>query len=235
MKTVILCGGKGLRLGGEGEALPKPLVEIDGKPILWHVMKIYRAQGFRDFVLCLGHRGEIIRDRFSGGARAEDWEVAFADTGAETNTGGRLRRIAPRLAGERSVMATYADGLADIDLHALCRFHKTHGKKATMTVVNPSLSFGLVELAEGDRVASFHEKPRLNQWINGGFFVFEREFVESLGENDVLEKEPLERLAREGELMAFRHEGYWQCMDTYKETVRLNELWASGKAPWKIW
>jgi glucose-1-phosphate cytidylyltransferase len=232
--VVILCGGRGLRLQGNGRALPKPLVEIGGRPILWHVIGIYAAQGLRRFLLCTGYRGELI-ERF---VAAEAWpagvRVRCLATGDDTPTGGRLRRAAIAL-GERPFYATYADGVADIDLRRLADRHRRHGELATVTVVRPHLPFGVAELDGDGRVRGFREKPRADQWVNGGFFCFEHAAVEYLAGDSVLEREPLERLAADGRLHAFRHRGFWECMDTYKDAVRLNDLWASGSAPWKLW
>jgi glucose-1-phosphate cytidylyltransferase len=257
MKVVILCGGKGTRLKEQTESIPKPLIEIGGRPILWHIMKIYSVHGFNDFILCLGYRGQAIKEYFmdylswrhhdfsldmSGGEPAvhllnhdrERWRIAFADTGEETSTGGRIKRIAP-LISDDSFMATYGDGVADLDIGKLAEFHRAHGRIGTLTVVKPQLQFGVLEVGGEGRVTSFREKPQLDHWINGGFFVFRREFFDYLGEDDVLERAPLERLTKDGQLMAYRHETYWECMDTYKDTILLNELWASGNAPWKAW
>lgn len=257
MKVVILCGGKGTRLKEQTESIPKPLIEIAGRPILWHIMKIYAAHGFDDFILCLGYKGQAIKEYFmdylswrhhdfaldlsgkEGAVRMlnhdrERWKITFVDTGEQTNTGGRIRRVAPFIC-EDSFMATYGDGVADIDIRKLVEFHHHHRRMGTITVVNPPSQFGLVELEKDGRVGRFREKPLLDYWINGGFFVFRREFFDCLKDDDILEKEPLERLVREGQLMAFPHQAYWQCMDTYKDTIELNELWAGGRAPWKKW
>jgi glucose-1-phosphate cytidylyltransferase len=229
--VVILCGGRGTRLQERTRSIPKPLVEIGGRPILWHVIGIYAAAGFRRFLLCTGYKGELI-ERFTA---AEPWpagvEVTCLATGDETPTGGRVRQAALALAGE-PFCATYADGLADVDLAALLGFHTAHGGLATMTVVRPELQFGVAELAPDGRVRGFREKPRSAHWVNGGFFCFEPEVLAYLGEESVLEREPLERLAADGRLHAFRHEGFWDCMDTYKDAVLLNDLWAEGRAPW---
>jgi glucose-1-phosphate cytidylyltransferase len=240
--VVILCGGRGLRMHGEADALPKPLVEIGGRPILWHVMSFYAAQGFRSFVLCLGHGGERIREAIETldivtaveeptGARAHGWEVVFADTGVATATGGRVARIAD-LVRRGTFCLTYADGLADVELQSLLAYHRSHGRAATMTVVRPLSPWGVVELDGDGLVAGFREKPPLESWVNGGFFVMEPRSLGYLGSEDVLEERPLESLARDGELVAYRHTGFWQCMDTYKDSVRLNDLWERGEAPW---
>jgi glucose-1-phosphate cytidylyltransferase len=242
--VVILCGGRGLRMSGGTEMVPKPLVEIGGKPILWHVISLYARQGFGAFVLCLGWEGDRIRREISSlpGLRASDGPrrrhepgtgscVTFVDTGESTPTGGRVARVAS-LVGDRTFCLTYADGLADIDLPGLVEFHRRHGRKATMTVVRPRNPWGVVELEGDGRVSTFREKPRLDTWVNGGFFVMEPTALEQIGPNDVLERAPLESLARTGELSAYRHEGFWYCMDTYKDTLQLNDLWDRGQAPW---
>jgi glucose-1-phosphate cytidylyltransferase len=231
--VVILCGGRGTRLQEHTQAIPKPLVEIGGKPIVWHVIQLYALQGFRRFVLATGYKGELI-ERF---AAEQQWplgvSVECADTGLETPTGGRIKLLEGRLAQERRFCATYADGVADIDLGALLEFHAEHGVTATMTVVRPELQFGVTELdGEDGRVTGFREKPRSEHWINGGFFCMEQDALGYLERDSVLEREPLERLARENELRAYKHEGFWECMDTYKDAVALNDLWASGEAPW---
>lgn len=231
METVILCGGKGTRLRGDGITVPKPLVEIGRQPILWHLMKIYAQQGFTDFILCLGYQGELIRERFSG---FKDWNITFVDTGQETPTGGRIKRAAPWIRGDR-FFATYADGLADIDLNALMVWHLGKGKSATLTAVRPRSQFGILDIDEAGEVRQFIEKPVLQQWINGGFFVFERAVFDVLHESDILEKKPFERLAETHQLTAHSHHGFWKCMDTYKDNTELCELWDSGRAPWKIW
>ena len=225
---MILCGGRGTRLQERTRSIPKPLVEIGGRPIVWHVIQIYLAQGFRRFLLLTGYRGEQIEAFVS----AQSWgaEVRCLDTGAETPTGGRVHRAASAL-GERFCL-TYADGVADIDLDALLRFHAEHGAAATMTVVRPRLPFGVAEMNGDGVVCGFSEKPRSEHWVNGGFFCLEPAALEVIGPETVFEREPLEQLAARGELRAFRHDGFWECMDTYKDAVALNDLWASGRAPW---
>ena len=231
---MILCGGRGTRLQEHTQSIPKPLVEIGGQPILWHVMQIYIAQGFRRFILLTGHQAELIA-RFVHEERwPADADVRCLDTGLETPTGGRLR-IAADAIGPGRFCATYADGVADIDLHALLREHDLHGARATMTVVRPQLQFGVAELNGDGVVRGFVEKPRSEHWINGGFFCFEPSVLDDLEEDSVLEREPLEQLATRGELRAFRHEGFWDCLDTYKDALLLNDLWAAGQAPWKLW
>jgi glucose-1-phosphate cytidylyltransferase len=231
LSVVILCGGRGTRLQERTQSIPKPLVEIGGRPILWHVIGIYLAHGFRRFLLCTGYKRELI-ERF---AAAEPWPegvvVDCLDTGVDTPTGGRVRQAAGVLARE-PFCATYADGVADIDLQALLAAHRAHGGLATMTVVRPELQFGVAELDADGRVRGFREKPRAEQWANGGFFCFEPGVAGYLAPDSVLERAPLERLAAAGELHAFRHEGFWDCMDTYKDAVMLNDLWAGGDAPW---
>jgi glucose-1-phosphate cytidylyltransferase len=233
--VVILCGGRGTRLQEHVREIPKPLVEIGGLPIVWHVIQLYAVQGFSRFILATGYQAELV----SGFVDARRWpdgvQVRCVDTGPDTPTGGRIQRLAGHLDGERFA-ATYADGLADVDLRELERHHREHGGLATMTVVRPELQFGVTELQDGgSRVVGFHEKPRLQQWINGGFFFFEAAALDYLGPDSVLEREPLERLANDGELHAYRHAGFWECMDTYKDAIALNDLWSAGAAPWRLW
>jgi glucose-1-phosphate cytidylyltransferase len=232
--VAILCGGRGTRLQEHTRAIPKPLVEIGGRPILWHVMSIYASQGFRRFVLCLGYKGELIQQFVADTEWPADADVICAPTGLDTPTGGRIKRVAEHLPDE-TFYATYADGVADIDLSKLRAHHEDHGALATMTVVRPELQFGVTEIDESGRVYGFREKPRSEHWINGGFFCFEPHVLDYLEEDSVLERTPLERLAADGELRAFRHGGFWECMDTYKDAVLLNDLWDSGNAPWKLW
>jgi glucose-1-phosphate cytidylyltransferase len=232
--VVILCGGRGTRLQQQTASIPKPLVEIGGRPILWHVIQIYLAQRFERFLLLTGYKGELI-ERF---VADESWppgaEIRCVATGEDTPTGGRLALAAGEL-GPGSFCATYADGVADVDLGALLADHAEHRATATMTVVRPELQFGVAELDGDGLVRGFIEKPRSEHWINGGFFCFEPAVLELLQPDSVLEREPLERLAVAGELRAFRHDGFWDCMDTYKDAVVLNDLWAAGGAPWKLW
>ncbi len=241
MKTVILCGGKGTRMGKID--VPKPLVEVGEKPVLWHIMKIYSFYGFNDFILCLGYQGDKIVKYFAGkplGNRREvtkeypdeGWSITFVDTGVDTNTGGRIKRVEDHL--DDTFFATYGDGLSDINIKGLLEFHKVHGKLATLTAVQSTTTFGILKL-DADRVVDFTEKPPLKEWINGGFFVFEPRALDLVGENDVLEREAFHRLIERGELAAYRHSGFWRCMDTYKENIELNELWRNGKAAWAVW
>jgi glucose-1-phosphate cytidylyltransferase len=232
--VAILCGGRGTRLREHTEAIPKALVDVGGHPILWHIVRIYASQGFSRVVLCLGYKGELV-ERF---VAERDWPEGLAvecvDTGLETPTGGRLLRARDHL-GDSTFCATYGDGVADVDLGALLAFHREQGTLATMTVVRPRLQFGVAELDGNGRVAGFVEKPRSEHWINGGFFCFEPGALDYLREDSVLEREPLQALAADGQLSAYRHLGFWDCMDTYKDAVLLNDLWARGEAPWKVW
>ena len=256
MKVVILCGGLGSRLGEETATRPKPMVEIGARPILWHIMKIYATQGFADFVIALGHKGEIIKDYFLNyRAYASDcsikldsgeveyfnedqpgWSVRLQDTGLNTMTGGRLGRLESHLRPLGSFMMTYGDGVADLDLSDLIECHRRRGRIATVTIVRPPGRFGTVAL-EGDLVTEFKEKPQAGAgWINGGFFVFEPEIFDYIsGDETILEADPLERLAADGQLAAYRHTGYWQCMDTVRDRNVLDQLWRGGSCPWKNW
>jgi len=214
--------------------VPKALVEIGGRPIVWHVIGIYAAQGFERFLLATGYLGEMVEDFVEGESWPGGVEVECVDTGLDTPTGGRIARLGERLAGG-TFCATYADGVADVDLGAELAFHAAHEGLATVTVARPRLQWGVAELNGDGRVSGFVEKPRSEHWINGGFFCFEPGALAYLDEDSVLERQPLERLAGDGELHAFRHEGFWDCMDTYKDAVELNDLWASGDAPWPSW
>jgi glucose-1-phosphate cytidylyltransferase len=231
--VAILCGGRGTRLQEHTREIPKPLVEIGGEPIVGHVIGLYAAQGFRRFMLATGYKGELI-DAYT---RAHEWgkgvSVQCVDTGESTPTGGRIKLLEERLGEEGTFCATYADGLADIDLGKLLAFHERGAVTATMTVVRPELQFGVADLDGDGRVTGFREKPRSEHWVNGGFFCFEPDVFEHLREDSVLEREPLRALAGAGELRAYRHEGWWECMDTYKDAVALNDLWSSGRAPWQ--
>jgi glucose-1-phosphate cytidylyltransferase len=253
MQTVILAGGLGTRLSEETSLRPKPMVEIGDRPILQHIMELYAAQGFRDFVVCLGHLGHMIKRHFMdwralGGDLAidfsngsvsrqgeppHDWKVQLVETGAETQTGGRVRRAA-RYLGDGPFMLTYGDGVSNVDLKALLAFHRGHGKLATVTGVHPPARFGEMNVV-GDRVERFDEKPQLKQgWINGGFMVFERAVVDRIaGDATVLERDVLEPLAREGQLMAWKHDGFWHPMDTLRDVRALTAMWESGSAPWR--
>jgi glucose-1-phosphate cytidylyltransferase len=231
--VVILCGGRGARLQERTREIPKPLVEIGGMPILWHVIQLCAAQGFARFLLATGYRGELIERFVAGCGWPAGVEARCVETGLDTPTGGRMKLLESDL-GDEPFCATYADGLADIDLGALLDFHAAHRALASMTVVRPQLQFGVADL-DGDRVLGFAEKPRSEHWINGGFFCFERGALAYMRADSVLEREPLRALAKDGELRAYRHEGFWECMDTYKDAVALNDLWAAGAAPWRLW
>ena len=231
---MILCGGRGTRLKEHAPAVPKPLVEIGGRPIVWHVINIYLGQGFRRFVLLTGYRGEEIEAFVSGESWPSEADIRCLDTGHDTPTGGRLHRAVQQL-DRQPLCATYADGVADIDLAALLAFHAEHGASATMTVIRPRLQFGVAELNGDGVVRVFVEKPRSEHWVTGGFFCLDPAALEQIGPESVLEREPLERLAAAGQLRAFRHHGFWECMDTYKDAIELNDLWAQGRAPWKLW
>lgn len=259
MKVVILAGGLGTRLSEETYVRPKPMVEIGDKPILWHIMKIYSAQGFNDFVICLGYKGYMVKEYFNNyflhncdvtfdmrdpqgqvteilENTNEPWRVTLMDTGADTQTGGRLKRVAPHLGGE-PFMLTYGDGLADVDIPALLAAHADGRRLATVTAVQPAGRFGAMDVADGGAVTSFHEKPAGEAgWINGGFFVLEPGVLDYIADDDsIWEAEPLETLAADDQLDAYMHHGFWQPMDTLRERRRLEEMWASGKAPWKVW
>ena len=256
MKTLLLAGGLGTRLAEETGTVPKPMVEIGGYPLLWHIMNIYGCQGFGEFVVALGYRGEVVKDFFLNyharssemtvnlatgerthhGGQAPRWTVHLVDTGASTQTGGRIRRARHWLEESPTFLMTYGDGVADIDLKALVSVHHAHGKLATVTAVRPPGRFGSLHL-ESDRVTAFAEKPQTGEgWINGGFFVLERGVLDLVGGDEAAwEGHPMETLAARGELMAYRHEGFWQPMDTLRDKRYLEELWQSGKAPWKVW
>ncbi len=253
--VVILCGGKGTRLREETEVRPKPMVEIGGMPILWHIMMHYHGYGFRDFSIALGYKSEVIKRWFVDMAMTQgslqvsmtsgivdrdltgvpDWKVNLLETGLETNTGGRIKAMQPAL-GNETFMLTWGDGVSNVDLNALLAFHKSHGKLATMTVVRPPARFGQVEM-DGDQILSFREKPEFGEgWINGAFFVLEPGVFDYISGPDILfEKEPLEGLARDGQLMAYKHTGFWQCMDALRDKLVLEKLWETGDAPWVTW
>jgi glucose-1-phosphate cytidylyltransferase len=256
VKAVILAGGLGTRLREETEFRPKPMVEIGGKPILWHIMKSLNAQGINEFVICLGYKGEQIKEFFlnyealtnditihlgdSGiknqfhSAAKENWNVTLADTGMHTMTGGRLNLVRQYL-GSETFLCTYGDGLADVNVNELINFHKKHNGLATVTAVQPTNRFGALELNEDNVVTSFAEKPISEEWVNGGFFIFEKEIFEYLDNECILEREPLEEVARKGELHAYKHKGFWRPMDTHREAQELNKLWSEGIAPWRNW
>ena len=255
MKVGILAGGVGSRLAEETQVKPKPMVEIGGRPILWHIMMHYAHYGFKQFVIALGYKGEVIKKYMVDycslnsdltvnlqtgevkihDAYKTDWTVELVDTGMPTLTGGRIKRLAPYL-GNETFMLTWGDGVSDVNLHDLLAFHRSHGKLATMTAVRPPARFGHIEL-HGDKVAEFSAKPQTREgWINGAFFVLEPGVFDYIdGDDTQWEREPLERLAKDGELMAYRHTSFWQCLDTLRDKVLLEELWQSGNAPWKIW
>lgn len=232
--VIILCGGRGTRLQEHTASIPKPLVEIGGLPILWHVIQLYACQGWRRFVLCIGYKGEMI-ERFAAEAQwPEGTSITCVDTGLDTPTGGRLHRVREHV-GDQSCHLTYADGVADIDLGRVQAHHRAAGTLATMTVVRPELQFGVTDLDAEGRVVGFREKPRADHWINGGFFCLEPAALDYVHDDSVLEREPLERLAEDRQLSAYRHNGFWDCMDTYKDAILLNDLWENGRAPWKVW
>jgi len=255
VQVIILAGGRGTRISEESSIRPKPLAEVGGKPLLWHIMNIYAAHGYRDFLVGCGYKGEMIKEYFQNflwhnhdyvidlkdGSRellnsgSIDWRVGVMDTGLDTMTGGRMLRLRKWL-GDETFLMTYGDGVGNIDIGKLVAFHRSHGKLATVTAVHPPARFGNL-LLEGDRVETFTEKPQTNEgWINGGFFVLEPKVLDFIaGEDTSFEKEPLERLAANGQLMAFRHEGFWQPVDTLREKELLESLWLSGNAPWKTW
>ena len=256
MKVGILAGGVGSRISEETEIKPKPMVEIGGRPMLWHIMKHYASYGYDDFVVALGYKGAYIKrwaldlSSLNGnltvslkhggvelhhGAAHDDWTMTLIETGLTTNTGGRIKRLAPHL-GNETFMLTWGDGVSDLDLHHLLEFHRSHGRLATLTAVRPPARFGHLNL-EGNVVSEFTEKPQLEEgWINGAFFVLEPEVFDYIeGDETQWEREPLERLAADGQLMAYRHDSFWQCMDTLRDKKLLEELWASGQAPWATW
>lgn len=257
MKAVILAGGLGTRLSEETVVKPKPMIEIGGKPILWHIMKIYAAHGVNDFIICCGYRGYVIKEYFANyflhmsdvtfdmrdnqmevhQRNAEPWRVTLVDTGEQTLTGGRLKRVAGYVADEEFFFFTYGDGVADIDIGEQLRFHRAHGKLATVTAVQPPGRYGALDLAEGNSVRGFIEKPKgEGGWINGGFFVLSPKVIELIGDDSTSwEDKPLSRLAQGGELVAFQHRGFWQPMDTLRDKNQLDMLWASGTAPWRTW
>ena len=229
MKVILLAGGFGTRLSEYTESIPKPMVEIGNKPILWHIMNLYAKYDYKDFLVALGYKGEVIKKYFSN--RPEKWNVELVDTGLDTMTGGRVKRL-EKIIGKETFMLSYGDGLSDINLNSLLSFHKSHGKLVTVTAVRPPARFGSLKLKE-DRVVNFKEKSQLDVgWINGGFFVIEPEFFKFIkGDETYLEKEPLEQVAEAGELFAYKHEGFWQCMDTKRDRDKLEEMYLEG-SPW---
>jgi len=256
MKVVILAGGFGTRLSEETDLRPKPMIEIGQKPILWHIMKIYSHFGFNDFIICLGYKGYMIKEYFANyfihnsdvtidlennridvhNSNCEPWKVTLIDTGLNTQTGGRIKKVQNYIGNER-FMVTYGDGVGDINIKELLEFHKKHGKYATITAVKPPGRFGVIDLDERDNIISFEEKPRGDKaWINGGFFVLEPPIFEYIkGDDTFWEREPLVNLAKDGQLVAYRHYGFWKPMDTLRDKRELEELWNSGKSPWRIW
>ena len=257
MKVVILAGGLGTRIREETEFRPKPLVEVGGRPIIWHIMKTYSSFGLNDFIICLGYKGYMLKEYFSSYAlhmsditfhmadghadihnsSAEPWKVTLIDTGESTMTGGRVKRVSAYLAGEDDFCMTYGDGVGDVNIEELIAFHRNHGGLATLTATRPPARFGALKIDASDKVRSFQEKPvGDNAYINGGFFVLSTKVLDYIhGDDTVWEREPLERLAHEEQLMAYRHDGFWQPMDTMRDRVFLEELWAKGNAPWKTW
>ena len=256
MKAVIFAGGLGTRISEETSARPKPMVEIGGKPILWHIMKIYSAHGINDFIICCGYKGYVIKEFFANyflhtsdvtfdmqlntmevhSRHAEPWKVTLVDTGEETMTGGRLKRVRKFVENEEAFCLTYGDGVSDMDISSSIAFHKKHGKLGTMTAVQPPGRFGVIDMA-GQRITSFKEKPQgEDSWINGGYFVLSPKVIDYIADDSTpWEKEPMENLARDNQLDAFIHRGFWQPMDTLRDRMYLEELYATGKAPWKSW
>jgi glucose-1-phosphate cytidylyltransferase len=257
VKVVILCGGLGTRLREETEFRPKPMVEVGGRPILWHIMKTYAHHGFREFVLCLGYRGNTIKDyflnyeamnndfsiclgqksqiRYHGLHTEQGFGVTLADTGVDCMTGGRIHRIQKYIDAD-TFLLTYGDGVSDVDIRSLVEFHKSHGKIATVTTVPPISRFGMLDLDRSDFVQKFTEKPTTDGWMSAGYFVLNRKVFDYLGGDDcIFEREPLERLAADGQLMAYRHQGFFYAMDTFREYQHLNALWNAGDAPWRVW
>ena len=257
MKVLLLAGGLGTRISEETHLVPKPMIEIGGKPILWHIMKIYSSYGYNDFVVCLGYKGYVIKEYFANyflhmsditfdmtsnvmnvhQKRAEPWTVTMVDTGENSMTGGRLLRVADHIKDEEAFCLTYGDGVADVNIKETVDFHKEHGKKITMTAIQPEGRFGALGIDNDQTIHSFLEKPKGDgAWINGGYFVCEPSVIEYIaGDETIFEREPLENLAKEGELKAYKHFGFWQCMDTLRDKNKLEELWQSGTPPWKNW
>jgi len=256
MKVAILAGGLGTRLREETDLLPKPMVKVGGKPMIWHIMKTYANSELKDFVICSGYKGEVIKEYFREfqsfnsdftvtlGSKAnieyhdnfeeEKWKVTVAETGLNSMTGGRLFKARKYLTGG-TFMCTYGDGVSNINIKKLLEFHKLHGKIATISTVRPETRFGILDIDSDNLVKSFREKPQSDSWVNAGYFVFEEKIFDYLDENSVLENEPFSQLAKDNQMHAFHHNGFWQPMDTYREFKLLNDLWDSGKAPWKVW
>jgi glucose-1-phosphate cytidylyltransferase len=232
MKVVILCGGKGTRMGKDLQGLPKAMIPIGNKPIIWHIMKYYAHFGFNNFILCLGYKGQDIIKFFR---KNSEFNIQFVDTGLKTNTGGRIKRVQKHIDSD-VFFATYGDGLSDINLKTLLRFHLKHKKTATLTAVRPRSTFGIVGIdSNSGLLTHFDEKPVLDHWINGGFFVFNKDVFKYIKNNDILERDSFSRLVKKRELVAYKHNGFWECMDTYKDNLELNELWKENKAYWKVW
>lgn len=257
MKVVLLAGGYGTRISEESHLKPKPMIEVGGRPILWHIMKIYSHFGHNEFIICCGYKGYVIKEYFADyylhssdvtfdfcdGNKmtihnnvAEPWKVTLVDTGLDTMTGGRIKRIAEYI-GNDDFMLTYGDGVSDVDMHALEKFHKTHGKLATMTAVQPGGRFGTIDIRKDGSIHQFKEKSvEDGGWINGGFMILSPKVIDYIADDSTTwEREPLENIAKNGELVAYQHAGFWQCMDTLRELNMLEELWNSGKPPWKVW
>ena len=256
MKVAILAGGLGTRLREETDLLPKPMVKVGGKPMIWHIMKTYANSELKDFVICSGYKGEVIKEYFREfqsfnsdftvtlGSKAnieyhdnfeeEKWKVTVAETGLNSMTGGRLFKARKYLTSG-TFMCTYGDGVSNINIKKLLEFHKSHGKIATISTVRPETRFGILDIDSDNLVKSFREKPQSDSWVNAGYFVFEEKIFDYLDENSVLENEPFSQLAKDNQMHAFHHNGFWQPMDTYREFKLLNDLWDSGKAPWKVW
>lgn len=257
MKAVLLAGGLGTRMREETEYRPKPMVEIGNRPVLWHIMKLLGAQGIEDFVICTGYKSNFIKNyflsyrsensdftiklgdeksvQFQEANTEENWTVTVSDTGASTQTGGRIKRI-KKYVGDETFLCTYGDGIADVDVKKLIEFHKSHGKIATVTAVQPTSRFGVLDIDENGQIVHFREKPKVEDWISIGYFIFEKEVFDYIDSDEsILELNTLHRLAAVGEVVAYQHQGFWEPMDTYRETILLNEIWDSGNAPWKIW
>jgi len=258
MKVIILAGGYGTRISEESHLKPKPMIEIGDMPILWHILKGYSHFGYNDFIICCGYKGYMIKEYFADyylhrsdvtfdfandncitihNNVAEPWKVTLVDTGLSTMTGGRLKRVSKYLDAGQSFMLTYGDGVSDVDIHRLITYHRSHGRLATITAIQPGGRFGMLDIDESNNIQSFKEKSvEDGGWINGGFMVLEPEVLDLIQSDDtIFEKYPLETLAHNGQLNAYKHPGFWQCMDTLRDKIQLEELWQSGKAPWKVW